>query len=438
MSKLNFDLAKLKVLSPIDAKKYIDDYFIPLTDGNHAFYRDGNYDILDDSVLKRTYFKRMNGDLNKYYFTEKIDLRTITYDINKPQLYDSYLNLCPKIKQEYKEYKLFDNSTKASVNIILNHILEVWCSSNKESYNFVLKWLSNMIKGNRNDSCLYLKGAQGLGKSTPLEFIRAHVIGNKLSFQGGSGPLKSKFNSELSGKLMVMFEELENFSSTEWISISSILKRQITSPTLMIEAKGKDPREETNLNNYILLSNNDAIQDDDGRRYFILDISAKYLGNRDYFNNLYSCFNDTVGQAFYSYLKEVDTSKFNPQAYPMTKSKLDSFSKRLDNVYKFLKDEYILRNRGISRITVADLYAEFCLYCGNNKKKGKIDFNSKLEEINIKYYGSSNKNYYKVSYEDLKAISDKFHWVHALDEIEEPQSVKSDEDLEAELERLMK
>jgi hypothetical protein len=97
---------------------------------------------------------------------------------------------------------------------------------------------------------------------------------------------------------MAVFEELENFSISEWISISSILKRQITSPTLMIEAKGKDQRQENNLNNYILISNNDCIQDDDGRRYFILDISTKYIKNEEYFKRHYTCFNDEVGQAF--------------------------------------------------------------------------------------------------------------------------------------------
>ena len=145
---------------------------------------------------------------------------------------------------------------------MLNHIKEVLCSSNDDAYNFLLKWLSNMIKGNRNFSALYLKGPQGLGKSTPIEFISDWVLSRPLCHQGGSGPFKSRFNGELSGKLMVMFEELENFSSSDWMAISCVLKRQITSNAIMIERKGQDAREEINLNNYILLSNNDAIKDE--------------------------------------------------------------------------------------------------------------------------------------------------------------------------------
>jgi hypothetical protein len=418
MQKENFDLNKVKALSPIEAKQYVDKYFIPLTDGNHALLVNGKYEIYDDSVIKKTYFKRMSSELNKYYFQDKTDLKTITYDINKPAIFDNYLNLCPKIKQTYKKVDEFSKETKDKLAIILNYIKEILCSNKQDSYDFLLKWLSNMMRGNRNESALYLKGPQGAGKSTLLEFIRKHVLGNELCFQGGSGPLKSRFNSELSGKLMVVFEELENFSCGEWIAISSVLKRQITSPTLMIERKGQDPREEKNLNNVILISNNDAIQDDEGRRYNILDISTKYIGNKVFFNKLYSCFSDEVGQVFYSYLLEIDISNFDSQAYPMSKAKLDSFSKRLDSVYKFLKDTFILGKKDIKRQTVQELYDGYIAYCNKFqiKFKNKIDFNNVLADVNIKWKKSNGQNVYNITYEELNKISNKFHWVHELDE----------------------
>ncbi len=43
----------------------------------------------------------------------------------------------------------------------------------------------------------------------------------------------------------------------------------------MIERKGINAREEKNLNNYVVLSNNDAIKDAEGRRYLNLDVSVK-------------------------------------------------------------------------------------------------------------------------------------------------------------------
>jgi len=424
-----FSLKKIKTLSPIDAKKYIDEFFYPLSNGLHAFKKFDNntksytFEIVEQSTLKSVYFNRMPMELSKYYFKEKEDIKTINYNINKDTFYEDYINLCPKVKQTYKKYDTIDKKIQKKVNLMLKHIKEVLCNDKDDIYNFLMKWLANMIKGNRNDSALYLKGPQGAGKSTPLEFIREFVIGYPLAFQGGSGPIKNKFNAELSGKLMVMFEELENFSVRDWMGISVVLKRQITSKTLMIERKGLSVIEETNLNNYILLSNNDAIQDDDGRRYFILDISAKYINKEEYFNKLYNeCFNDEVGQAFYSYCMEIDLTGYNAQKYPLTQSKLDSYSKRLDEVYKFLKEEYILKCRGIDKIEVSELYNKYSEFCGLKKPKGKIEFNKTLDNIQIKYFKSGSKNYYQISKEELKAISDKFKWVHALDEYnEEPE-----------------
>ena len=422
MTDNNFKLTKIAELNISDAKKYIDNFIIPLDDGTHAIHNNNVYKVIKDDVLKRTYFKRMSSELHKYYFSEKKDIRTITYDVNKPVLYDDKLNLCPKIIQTYKKFSECSSKAQKQAHIMLDHIKTVWCSSNLESYNFTLKWLSNMIRGNRNDSCIYLKGPQGVGKSTPLEFIRAHVIGKLLSYQGGSNPIKSKFNSELSGKLMIMFEELENFNVSEWRSISSVLKRQITSPTLMIELKGCDAREEKNLNNYFILSNNNCITDDDGRRYFILDISThrkiKTKENIEYWQNLYDCFNDECGQAFYSYLMTINLDKYNAQSYPLTNSKLDSYGQRLGSVEKFIKDEYVLNRKGISKITVATMHENYKMYCSDNNLKSvtKIEYNKILKDLGINYFASSSKNYYRVECEVLKSIAEGNHWLHNLDE----------------------
>ena len=43
---------------------------------------------------------------------------------------------------------------------------------------------------------------------------------------------------------------------------------------MVYENKYEKPYEARNMNNYAILSNNDAIKDDEGRRYFILDISG--------------------------------------------------------------------------------------------------------------------------------------------------------------------
>lgn len=90
-------------------------------------------------------------------------------------------------------------------------------------------------------------------------------------------------------------------------------------------------------------------------------------------------------------MMEVDTNDFNSQNYPMTSSKLDSYSKRSDSVYRFLKDFYILRNEGIARIKISDIYDEYVQYCNKEsiKYKNKIDFNTTMKNIGIQYYSSN-------------------------------------------------
>ena len=243
-------------------------------------------------------------------------------------------------------------------------------------------------------------------------------ITDDLSLETGSTPLKSNFNSILAGKLFVVFEELENMNANEWSSVSSVLKRIITSDRILIEAKNQNSYEADNINNYMLLSNNDAIKDDDGRRYFIADVSSKCEGDIVFWTDLNKCcFNDLTGCAFYCYLYEIDLNNFNSQNFPITNNKMDSINKRLDTVELFLKENYILNNLSIN-CSIQDLYDAYCVFCTTIGKKpyNKIDFNKHLTTLNIIHYKSNTIRKYKISHEELMIIANKKHWIHNLDE----------------------
>ena len=412
----NFDLKKIKTLNYEEQKNYISKYFIPLTNGAHCRLLNGKYDIIDKTILNDTYLNRCDKKLKNYYHTEIDELRTPVFEINKPVFYESNINLCPQLPI-FKPYKDFTDSIKSKVEIFLSFVKEVLCNNNLEIYNYLLKWLSNLSKGNKNDCALVLKTlTKGVGKSTLTTMLMDYVLGNDLCIETGSGPIKSNFNSILGGKLLVVFEEIETFSQSEWSAVDCRLKRQITSNKITLEKKGQDCIECTNINNYILLSNHDVCDDD--RRYFVLDVSTHRKGDRAYWSNIYdNCFNKDVGSALYSYLREINTEKFQPQDYPITKNKLKSISKRLDTVYLFLKNEFILQHKHIE-IRLTDLYNSYKVYCSDISKKpcGKMDFVSKLSEIQINHYDSCGNKKYKVSLDTLKTIADKNKWITDLDE----------------------
>ena len=98
------------------------------------------------------------------------------------------------MKYVYKADYKPDTKTKNGLDFLLNYYFEVLCSSNKECSDFLLKWIAYMIKGGKNKSCLYLKGIQGIGKSTISEHLMKHVVGDALSLETCSDPIRTKFN----------------------------------------------------------------------------------------------------------------------------------------------------------------------------------------------------------------------------------------------------
>jgi len=133
-----------------------------------------------------------------------------------------------------------------------------------------------------------------------------------------------------------------------------------------------------------------------------------------------------VGHAFYCYLLDsVDIKGFRPQAFPMTKSKIDSFAKRLEPHENFLKQNYILQKKDI-KCTVQELYDEFVEHCKIEQRTPlkKIEFGSKLKELGIEYYKTTGVNKYKVSFDTLQEMATTRHWIHDIDDYTEESKVR--------------
>lgn len=430
----NFNLATANQLSVSEAKAYITKYFYPLTDGQHVLlkYIDSKpeFDILDDTIVRKVYFNRLPKVIQQFYFTEYDQIRTLTCELNKPFVYDSFINTCPTFMHSVKPYSEYSNDIKHKVSVMLNYVKEIWASNNEASFQFIVKWLANMARGGKNQSVLYLRSEEGIGKSTFTDFLRKHVIGNRLCVQTGSQPLISNFNKILFCKLLVIFEELENFSTSQWQGVSTRLKRNTTSDTCTYEEKNEKLFVAKNISNYIINSNVDAIKDDNGRRYFILDLNNSRKGDIEFFDNIYkNCINDEVGEAFFSFLHTIDLSGYHDQDFPATNAKQDSIVKRLDSVIRFLKENYILRNKDFDT-NLKDVYAEYVVFCDADGSKAccKIEFNKRLESVNIKSYKCGNiHNKFKIKKEMMIEIATKNKWMHSTDsfESEEPPEVSN-------------
>ena len=176
--EMPFDLKHInkKSLSFDDAKEYLLKYFIVLNNGDHAMLRkDGTYNIMNKMIINDTYLKRIPKVLRDYYNYENLTVREITYELNKETLYENYLNMCPKMKHKYIPYDSFEPMIKENVKKMCQFIKEIINNNSEEAFQFVMKWLSNMVKGKKNNSCIYLKGIQGIGKSSFTDFIKYWV-----------------------------------------------------------------------------------------------------------------------------------------------------------------------------------------------------------------------------------------------------------------------
>ena len=319
---------------------------------------------------------------------------------------------------------------KRKVNIFLDYIKEVLSQGDDETSKYIIKWISNVCQGKKNDSCLYFKSIQGDGKQTLSVILCNRVLGKELAIISSSETLTTRFNEILNGKLLVVFEELPTFTKCQWDYIDSKLKDMITGNSQMYENKNTKAYSSENINNYIINTNVDQIKSSNGRRYFIVPVSGKHNKDTEYFENIYSnCDNDEVGEAIYNYFLSIDTSNFRAQRdMPENTLKLDAIAEHLPLEYKFLKFEYILTNKDLKG-RASTIHSDYEVYCAQNDKKpmSLIQFNRKLGEVNIHTKISHGNTCYNISNKELKEIGNKRYWFHELDgEMKQEQECKKD------------
>ena len=423
----------------VECKNYIKKYFYPLTTGQHIYINyDTNeketYDITEERVIKQVYFNRLPKDINCWYFKGYNKIKTLTCELNQPLLFGNYINTCPAFLHQVKKYEDFSSDVKSKVGMMIGFLKEIWASNNEMQFQFIIKWIAKMARGGKNQSVLYLRAEQGIGKSTFTDFLYKYVIGRQLSLKSGSQPLISNFNSILFCRLLVIYEELENFSTSQWQGVSTRIKRDITSDTCQYERKGVDAFTGKNINNVIINSNVDAIKDDDGRRFYILDLSNKRKGDLEYFNQIYKhCMNDAVGEAFFSYLYTIDLTNFHDQDFPATRAKEDAIVKRLDSVARFIKEKYILRYKDFNT-SLKEAFLEYTNFCNDTGSKlcHKIEFNSRLDSLNIKSYKSNKEpNKFDYKFDRLLEIGNQNKWMHNTDCYISDDSPFQDDNLDA-------
>jgi hypothetical protein len=114
---------------------------------------------------------------------------------------------------------------------------------------------------------------------------------------------------------------------------------------------------------------------------------------------------------------------YGQRDFPETQNKRLAIANSLSSAYKFLKFQFVLRNKAISKMLRGDLYLQYEEYCrvNNIRKCGKNEFFKKLEEINILPKKIVGQHYYIVELTELKKIAEDEKWVCKYDDVREEE-----------------
>eukprot|EP00981_Chlorochromonas_danica_P013461 scaffold6391_cov133-Ochromonas_danica.AAC.1 len=139
--------------------------------------------IIQRDVMKDVYLNRFPPDIKKWYEKSTIPKKLIC-DVKKPQVGKDFINTAPRLLKERKAFSSFSKKSRDGVRKMINFIKEVWCENDDKQLLYLLKWFSNMLKGNKNQTILYVKSIEGVGKSTYIDFFVEHVMGNEFYAKG--------------------------------------------------------------------------------------------------------------------------------------------------------------------------------------------------------------------------------------------------------------
>jgi len=373
-----------------------------------------------------------------------------------------YVNLAERLNFDYAKLQPFDSypaEAKAAALVIVSHLKEVWSSDKEDHFKYLTCWFGCVIAGRRNDSLLYAKETiGGAGKSIFLDWFASKVVGRSAHNADSLDTVLGEFNSVLQGKTLCLLDEPPTASPHQWNSLYDAIKAKITADWLEIKKKYADSFNTTNYVSWVMSTNNNSVKlPDNDRRFFLCDISQKYIGNKSYFNR-YNKARNTEGcaECFAAYLKEFLTKygdDYAANSIPKSKTRDEILTESLHPVYKLIKEYWLAHGNGFD-LPFATLYNEISRlmadHYGNSKKGGLISkqaLSQKLSALKSVRKGEGQSPYRKrstptrqpaiwvyASFEDLRREFADRGWISEYDEIN-PSLNHSVSDLETIKER---
>jgi hypothetical protein len=357
LQKKNWDINELTAF----VKSNINRVVIRLTTGEYFIKKDKDHMLEDIKKLPDTHIKYFipscsTNNLEKDEKTGKVDnFQQSFYKLIKNKFYNyitDYNNLTfapdgfeisPRDFNTWFGYKAtrLSNYDVSKIQPILEHIRTVWADNNEEHYKYIMSWFHHLFKypNRKTKVALVLRSEkQQIGKGAIVEdFLIPYVIGKDTSLYGqGLDFLTARFNVELMNKVLVAVDEMATVKG-DYHSKFDAIKSLITSSSVKLEIKGGRKFNGNNFMNFIMMTNNEfsiKVEWYDGR-YAVFDCNCDRFRDFNYFNNLYSCFNQVNADIFYSYVYDL-VDVVDVRTIPETKIRRDMKLSCMSSTMRFM------------------------------------------------------------------------------------------------------
>ena len=422
------------------SKGYINKHIAQQNSGNCPYYFINTLKTINIRPFQIAYLDKLPKHL-QLWFNKTNRIKEIKIDTTCPDriIKNKYVNAFKGFKYKKISISNFDEETKRKAEWILNNYIKAFVSNNDDNiYEYVISWISNICKGNKNTTMLILESVlKGIGKSTFINLL-VKMLGDEATLKGDPKDILGNTNIHWLGKLFIYFEEL-TVSQSNYTTLSNNLKDIVTEETMRYRGLFKDPIQEKNTMSFMSCSNNlRCIKDNTGRRFLTLDLPAeKYKNQTEYFDELRNYINDEKTMCYlFNYFVNYKIN-VNLRIVPITKRKIKAKILSYTPIHNFIRYKYLFVNRRIwCRKT--DLLKEYINYRlkedpdfkMTNKISFKKNFYNDLEnKLGLKPKNCKNVIVFHISIDDLKKKA-KIYNYDLIDDTDEFFDEKNCNDLD--------
>jgi hypothetical protein len=255
------------------------------------------------------------------------------------------------------------------------HIREVIANGNADIYALVMAWMARIVQdpgGERPGTCIVLRGPQGTGKGCFANNFGG-VLGSHFLPISNQVHVTGRFNKHLTSSLMVFLDEA--FWAGDLEKCAGSLKALITEPEFFMEQKYCDPIKVKNRVNVIIASNADWVVPAGmkERRFCVLDVSPKRMGDRKYFDAIYEQMKNGGLEAMLYDLQRLDISDADLRSIPKTPALFEQITRSFNSVQSFwfecLTNRQIGQGEDSRKLPKEDVYEAYSDFCQRHRMR---------------------------------------------------------------------